>query len=146
MKHIFTITLLLFVLTPFINCAQTTIKFEYDESGHRDYRYVITLSSAKITADSSSTSQFLKPVEDHIGFQEIKIYPNPTKGLLKIDLPSLNDQVVSLRVHDSNGKLIIQQTGTGFGNEINLYDYPSGLYILNIRIGQEKKEWKIIKE
>ena len=123
--------------------AQNKVHFDYDLSGNRTDRTIV-LSQTK-SATISDENQ-LEELEDQLGTQEIRIYPNPTKGLLKIDLPSLSDPEMTLRVHDSQGRLLISRPAQQIGNELNLYQYPSGLYILIIQSGAEKREWKIIKE
>lgn len=130
---------------PVLCDAQTTFGFTYDASGNRVKREVITLKSATIPGDSLSANLNNKVMEEEIGSQEIRIYPNPTKGMIRIDLPPLNNQEATIQIHDAQGKQIIRQVVLGSAN-INLFDYPSGFYIMIIRIGQEKKEWKIIKE
>ena len=126
--------------------AQTNYGFTYDASGNRITRAVILLKSAKIPSDTLVAKQTEKILEDQIGLQKTRIYPNPTKGLLQIDIPSLNDTESVIRVYDPSGRLIIQRTAIPKGNEVDLSTYPNGFYIMVIHIGQEKKEWKIIKE
>ncbi|MFV0267951.1 MAG: T9SS type A sorting domain-containing protein [Draconibacterium sp.] len=125
--------------------AQTKISFEYDASGNREVRKVIVLSkSAEIAAQSNQQEEVV--VEDKLGNQEIRIYPNPTKGILKIDFPSLSETEAILNVYDLHGRLLIHKQAQEIGNELNLSSYPGGIYILNIHSGKEKREWKIIKE
>lgn len=126
--------------------AQTTFEFRYDASGNRLTRTVILLKSATINPDSLEAKKSIIPLDDQIGLQEMRIYPNPTKGLLKIELPGLADQMAIIRVYDSGGKQILQKIALSSANEIDLSSQPAGVYIMMIRIGQENKEWKIIKE
>jgi len=128
-------------------CSAQSYSFHYNARGHRDLRNVISLKSATIPTDSLSAKELNKPLEDQIGLQKTLIYPNPTKGLLRIDLPVLTNQEAMIRVFDSGGKLVIQKTAVESNNEVNLSDYPSGFYIMTIQIGNNnRKEWKIIKE
>jgi len=127
--------------------SQTNYQFTYDNSGNRLTRTLIVLKSATIPNDSITAKELKTPLDDQIGLQKARIYPNPTKGLLRIDLPALSEQEAMIRLYDSNGKLIIQQTAVEENNEINLSSYPSGIYIMSIQIGRnDRKEWKIIKE
>lgn len=148
MKLIYLLTLLLFaVLFSATAHAQPKYGFTYDNRGNRVTRALIVLKSATIPADSLQAKQAEKPLNDQIGLQKTRIYPNPTKGMLRIDLPALNDHEAIIRLHDSNGRLIIQQSAVELNNELNLSTYPSGLYIMSIQIGpKDRKEWKIIKE
>lgn len=126
--------------------AQTNFGFTYDASGNRLTRAVILLKSATIPGDSLQSKKAEKPLDDLIGLQKTRIYPNPTKGMLRIDFPSLTEQEATIRVYDPNGRLIVQKSAVSSGNEVDLSAYPPGFYVMVIHIGQEKKEWKIIKE
>lgn len=128
--------------------AQTTYSFKYDDSGNRTDRTIIVIpKSATIPKDSLLAKELEKPLDDLIGLQKTRIYPNPTKGILRIDLPALAEQEAIIMLYDSNGKLIIRQAAIELNNELNLTAYPSGIYIMTIQIGKnDRKEWKIIKE
>jgi len=123
--------------------SQNKIYFEYDLSGNRAERTIVLPQPKSATI---SRENQLDEFEDQLGTQQIRIYPNPTKGLLKIDFPSLSEPGMTLRVHDSQGRLLINKPAREIGNELNLYKYPSGLYILTIQRGSEKRVWKINKE
>jgi hypothetical protein len=148
MKPIYILLLLLFaVLCSEIGHAQTKYGFTYDASGNRVTRAVVLLKSATVPTDSVLAKELKTPLDDQIGLQKTRIYPNPTKGLLRIDLPALTEKEAIISLHDSNGKLIIQHAAVELNNELNLSSYPSGIYIMSIQISRnERKEWKIIKE
>ncbi len=118
----------------------------FEKAEPRITRAVILLKSASIPGDSLQAKQDQKILEDQIGLQKTRIYPNPNKGLLKIDFPSLSRSEATISVYNSTGKLIVRKSASSFGNEVDLSSYPSGFYVMTILIGQEKKEWKIIKE
>ncbi|HPM02251.1 MAG TPA: T9SS type A sorting domain-containing protein [Candidatus Cloacimonadota bacterium] len=145
MKHIFTWVLFLVALFPCVTNAQTMFEFTYNESGHRELREVILLKSAKANQDTMISKQTEMPLACEIGLQELLIFPNPTNGIVRIEIPLLDSEAY-IRVYDSNGKAIIQKTTYEPSSGINLSGEPSGIYILSIRIGSNKKEWKIIKE
>lgn len=138
--------LLVAILFSAIAHAQTNYEFTYDASGNRVTRAIILLKSADIPSDSLQAKQANEILEDQIGLQMTRIYPNPTKGLLRIDFPALSDQEATVIVYDPSGKLIVQKPLISSGNEIDLSAYPPGFYIMDIHIGQAKKGWKIIKE
>ena len=126
--------------------AQTNYGFTYDASGNRLTRAVVLLKSATIPGDTLQAQKAEKILEDQIGLQKTRIYPNPTKGLLRVDFPELRDTESTISVYDPNGRLIIQKPAISSGSEVDLSAHPPGFYIMVIHIGQEKKEWKIIKE
>lgn len=134
------------VLTSVVCQAQTTYEFTYDDNGNRETRAVIFLKNATINPDDLEAKKTIIPQEDQIGLQKTLIYPNPTKGLLRLEFPELTEQGATIRVFDPNGKMIVQKSAISSGNEVDLSAHPPGFYIMVIHIGQEKKEWKIIKE
>jgi hypothetical protein len=134
---------LLLLFAAFDGIAQT-YEFTYDASGNRIKRQVIVLTKKAIIPHDTLK---LKLDENLVRLDDARIYPNPTKGLLQIELPAsiVNDAILLL--YDSNGKMIVQQTAVEAKNELNLLQFPTGTYILSIRVGQSgRKEWKIIKE
>lgn len=139
--------LLLSVLFSATANAQLNYGFTYDSRGNRVTRALIVLKSGAIPTDTLQAKKIEKPLDDLVGLQKTRIYPNPTKGLLRIDMPALTEQEAIISLHDSNGRLIIQQPAVELNNELNLSTYPSGIYIMSIQIGRnDRKEWKIIKE
>ncbi|MFV0377412.1 MAG: T9SS type A sorting domain-containing protein [Mangrovibacterium sp.] len=145
MKKILSLLLVALALAaPAALQAQSKVRFEYDGSGNRKLR-TITLSTSPTMA---SKSQMLEPEElkTELGDQEIRIYPNPTKGLLRIDIPNLDGTNITLDIFDSHGRLLIRKDAQAIGNQLDLSAYPSGMYLLLIRTENDKQEWKIIKE
>lgn len=79
---------------------------------------------------SFSTGIDLQP--DNI-FPEIKIYPNPTSGMVYITTFFSHSQNLSLRVFDLNGKQIKRENRKiAYGEvwEMDLTGYPPGIYFL----------------
>jgi len=147
MKPIYIFVWFLFVvLASETTHAQSNFEFTYDASGNRLTRAVILLKSATIPGDSLQAKKTEKIVDDEIGLQKTRIFPNPTKGKLSIEFPELSNEESTICVYDPNGRQIVKKSAVSTGNEVNLSSYPPGFYIMVIHIGQEKKEWKIIKE
>lgn len=127
--------------------AQPRISFKYDDNGNRNSRVIVLANkSATIPTDSLQAKKAEKPLEDQVGLQKTRIYPNPTRGLLRIEFPALSDQETTIRVYDPSGRQIVLKRAISSGNEVDLSSFPSGTYIMVIHTPQEKKEWKIIKE
>jgi YD repeat-containing protein len=140
----FIILTLLLLLGNLTGSAQATYSFTYDASGNRLSR-IIPLKSAHITYKDTLASQ-LKTFDDLIGKQLVKIYPNPTKGLLKVELPHLENQNATLQVYSAKGALIRNIVVTGTFTLIDLSSQGVGTYILRISIGELSADWKIIKD
>jgi len=76
--------------------------------------------------------------------QEVKIYPNPTKGMLSIETESFN---VGTRfiVRDYHGKTVHEQLAEGKTTDINMTEFADGVYFIEITNGIESKVYKVIR-
>lgn len=124
--------------------AQTIFSFGYDASGNRLTR-TITLKSASISKDSVELKKALTPLDDQIGLNKVRIYPNPTKGLLGVEIPNLGDIPSNLQIYSLGGTLLQQVRIVTEYAEIDLSNQPTGIYVLRISIGDKTSVWKIIK-
>ncbi len=120
--------------------AQTKVyRFTYDSSGNREKRQFIQLKSGQVTSE-----EYI--YEDVVNQLEIKIYPNPTKGIINVKIPMDDEKTMMLQLLNINGSLLQENFVTDELTIIDLSGKPSGLYILRIRGGDESSEWKILKE
>jgi uncharacterized repeat protein (TIGR01451 family) len=69
---------------------------------------------------------------------EIKIYPNPTKGMFSV----LAEDIESIEVLNLQGKLIIRCKES----EIDLSNKPSGIYFVKVTTGEQTVIRKLIKD
>jgi hypothetical protein len=143
------------------------IKFDYDDNGNRISRVLfveeVQSSSVKfpimnprslqkfndnqqpeslktkdepLTAEVKSENEVVKPV----------VYPNPTKGLLRVMVPTMPlNALTDLRVYDLNGTELIIVKNPGTETEIDISQYRDGIYILRMKIDQLIFTWKIVK-
>jgi hypothetical protein len=134
------ISTMVILLACFVGSAQTKVySFTYDGSGNREKRQFIQLKSGQISSEESL-------YEDVVNQHEIKIYPNPTKGILNVKIPLDDENVMTIQVLSLNGSLLQENIVTNEMTIIDLSNRPSGLYILRIRGGDDSSEWKILKE
>jgi lysyl endopeptidase len=63
--------------------------------------------------------------------QSVALYPNPTRGMFTVDLPSI-DGVKSVRVIDVTGKEVITQLFEGNSLEVDGSFLRSGVYFVNV--------------
>jgi hypothetical protein len=73
----------------------------------------------------------------------INIYPNPTNGIIKLDIPG-NQQVESVVISDMTRKVV--QKNNLFTNEIHLQSLPDGFYSVQIVTDKQQYFGKIIKQ
>lgn len=121
-------------------CQTQSFTYSYDASGNRTERVINLLKSS----NNKSQQEIELNISETTG---IKIYPNPTKGLLKINIRGYeNGTQFNFKLFDIEGtELISKETGES-QIELNLSDYKSGIYILHLLIEDQIFKWKIIKD
>ena len=75
----------------------------------------------------------------------IKVYPNPSNGLVTIQLDG-SVTAVSIIVTDINGKVLISNTTEGSSTQLSLGDYPAGIYLLSVNAGGKIYKEKLVVE
>ncbi len=153
-----------------------TVSYTYDENGNRHTRTIsvrklnsmvkfpitdpkqlgaqknqmargLEIGSTVETADEKGkddiTRERIKTEEGEIGFN---IYPNPNKGLIKIDISNMPlNSDSEMKLYDLNGKELKVQRNFDNHSEIDISQYIDGIYILRIMINEKRVDWKIIK-
>ncbi|MBL4708548.1 MAG: T9SS type A sorting domain-containing protein [Flavobacteriales bacterium] len=74
----------------------------------------------------------------------ISIYPNPNEGLFTIDYLSKSDEPYRYKIYNISGQLILEGKGIG-KKQLDLTNYPDGVYSIKIRSGDKISRQKLIK-
>jgi hypothetical protein len=138
-----TICTLLLVLLGVFSLPAQSIAYDYDAAGNRISRTVITIPPPQ----SGSTNR-INPFVENWGERKITIYPNPTKGSLKISITNgALMEAYEAKTFDSDGRLINTTHQTGNGEMVvDLNAQSPGVYILKLSSVTEEKTYKILKE
>jgi hypothetical protein len=138
--------------------AQTVNYFwyKYDAAGNRTQRkFTVTNSippSFRKANMGDTISEPTKPVDKtpevlQMAGYRVTIYPNPTLGHLKIEVANFpTHQEAYYYIFNVSGTTIIPKTPYNQSVDIDLTAYPTGLYVLRNIIGNDIKDWKIVKE
>ena len=141
MKSIPLITILL-LLTARLQAQKVCIT--YDKAGNRTNR-TICLKSEEATSERVSSAKI--PITENMGEMVITLYPNPTKGQLKIQITNKTCETEGvLELYDLSGRLVKVQKTVGESTMLDISRYPLGIYLMRIRICDKVSEWRIIKE
>jgi hypothetical protein len=121
-----------------------SVAYGYDSAGNRISRTIVisTLRSAKMEKQEETAvhSEMLKDLE-------VRIYPNPTDGLLKVEVLNMKEnQSAAISLYDLSGKLILSRDKISNSTELDISNNNPGTYILRIFAGESRTEWKIIKK
>jgi hypothetical protein len=144
------LTGLLFIATLTSHSQEIIITYSYDAAGNRINRRdtIFVGGGGKGAADSEDP--FKKDVvnDDTFTPTTIKIYPNPTKGNIEIEIPDNPDsqeEKIRIVVLDINGRKLLDKNKQSLKTNVDLSSQPDGIYLLNLIKGNVVSQWKIIK-
>ena len=154
-KLILTIVILAISLPAF---AQD-FSFTYDAAGNRINRNVITLNKSAtldttLVSEEAVTEEEIaeqEKLQEQLGELELLVYPNPTKGLVVVEITSVSLQATptlecSYQVFDLSGREIMAGQATGSTINVNLSQQVAGMYFLRVNINGVEKSWTVVKE
>jgi Secretion system C-terminal sorting domain len=117
------------------------VDYTYDIIGVVDY----TDGEYRINPRSADDLVF---VSDGTGIADIeksyKVYPNPSNGMITLELQNATNDIYEVEVYDVIGKLIYKSEITGNRTEINLTHMSAGLYYVSVNKGEERNITKIM--
>lgn len=87
--------------------------------------------------------------QNHVGIKDLnelhaQVYPNPAKDFLKISVPNNHDYTISICT--TQGIEIISKSNEKMQSSISLNDLLPGVYLLQIKSGEQLKRIKFVKE
>jgi hypothetical protein len=120
--------------------AGAQIIYRYDKAGNRKYRGTdLTVTNGRMEAKDSLANA-------NLSFS-IQVFPNPTSNVLNIAIQNYPaDSVSAYKLVSMNGVSIVSKKISKGDNSEDLASYPTGLYILQVSVGKNRKEFKILKE
>ncbi|MFT4601874.1 MAG: hypothetical protein ACI857_002059 [Arenicella sp.] len=74
--------------------------------------------------------------------QRVNVYPNPTSNLITIE----SDLNSIIQLYDLNGRLVKEEIASSSKTTWNIQDIESGIYQLQIILGNKKSQAKIVKQ
>ncbi len=152
------------------NGSATTWEIEYGTSGFTPGTGTIVLDNdgtlgetiTGLTKDTNydiyvtalcagNTSSQVGPVSfktDNLGvydnvFQTFEYYPNPTQSVLNLKAAN---SIQNATIFNLIGQRVIEVNPNQLSTEINLGDLPTGAYLMQVKINESLKTFRIIKE
>ena len=120
------------------------IQYAYDNAGNRTERIIQMNTSPSFAPESLRSATVLT---DLIAEKAVKIYPNPTRGLLSVEISNCSpDSQVEFYLADMSGRTILTRKAASGYQSFDLNRQAPGVYLLRISIDGESAVWKIIKE
>jgi hypothetical protein len=145
------------LLTAGATAQQYVIDYIYDDAGNREERIRREIiipeqqqNTTKKTQEEIDTE--LAKIEDEFDFDafaegQIKVFPNPVQGELKINLVNMSDVLgAEAKLYNIAGNLLETQILNNNYSSIDMNNHPQGIYILRLSKNNEFKEYKIVKK
>lgn len=134
--------ILLFLSLCFFAVPAKNVSFSYDSTGNRVKREILIEKQSAPSRDISNPEYFSEMLAE----KEIRIYPNPTEGLLKIEIKGYEDSdECSLSIFNMSGQQLQNMDVRNPLTEIDITSQSNGMYIFLIVLNGEESSWKIIK-
>lgn len=89
-------------------------------------------------------------ISDNVGLSDllsranVSMYPNPTRGMLHVNLGEYKSQVIKMNVYDTKGQLVMTKEILRSANVFNLSTLPKGSYVVELRSGSKKSSSRIV--
>ena len=126
----------------------TGYAYAYDDAGNRISRVLTFKKRTKMEESANTTTEEeLPPVTDFVGEREILIYPNPTRGHMKIEFKGDYDiENSAVTIYTMNGVLVYSGKMNQNPLPIDISEQANGAYILRIADGESFTSWRLVKE
>lgn len=74
----------------------------------------------------------------------VSMYPNPTRGILNVNLKGYKSQVVQMNICDSRGRVVMSKEILKSSNAFDLSGLPKGVYVVQLKNGKNSSNSKIV--
>ena len=131
------------VFTPETVWAQLT-----DNTGSPVWNNLETLGIRAALAVRPLVSVVGTSIDESVNYvNELQIAPNPTQDIITIDLELLETQELTVEVYNTNGqrlKTFSDDRTIGGQYQLNLKEYPSGIYYVKFQIGEQVLSRRVV--
>jgi hypothetical protein len=83
------------------------------------------------------------PVSEAVATGQLKVYPNPTSGLVNIQVPTDGSSIVSIL--DARGMEVASYRASGYSFYVDLSSLNDGLYVVRVRNNNSTYSAKVLK-
>jgi hypothetical protein len=147
-KNIGLITAIILFCLCYNSLSQSSFSYTYDAAGNQNQRtYIVNMIANKVIKSVNNAQLDTSNVVALAEKLKVTIFPNPTKGELKLDISGLEDNTsVDLTLYNPRGQLLLRQKATQGLTIIDMFSYPAGWYLLKVSNGSNLLSFKIVKD
>ena len=135
--------------------------YSYDANGSRVMRQLVLTNNqpskikdttaqhgdSTVTVAANQAAQQQQVSETLANGQQITVYPNPTDGVLQIDITNFaTGSKGYILATDMQGRLVYKSENINATNKIDFTSLAKGNYTLKLLLNDTTKEWVIIKQ
>lgn len=132
-------------LFPLFGKAQSQVHYTYDNAGNRLTQSVIYDEPDRSKNGQGNRGYDIKSRE--LSGHTVSVLSNAEMGQVQIEVLGLEDgDDCQLAFYSLAGTLLISEQATSTRTMFDLSPYPTGIYILVVRLNGESASWKIIKK
>lgn len=118
------------------------MSYSYDSAGNRIKREIVLSPNRMPKAGGNDISS----VSDLLGDKKIKILPNPSQGIIQIEIVGYEDSdVCTISLYSVSGQILTNVKIISNITDIDISGFPDGIYILAIQLNGHSSTWTIIK-
>lgn len=125
-------------LLPYVGNQNVAFKFEFTPFA--------SAPGNNIFIDDINISGIVSIKENNIVLNNVKVYPNPTEGIINVELELLDAKNVNIQVLNSLGQILMNESLSQQNSSLNLKHLSTGIYFLKINSANGNGVIKIIKE
>ena len=105
----------------------------------------VDLAGGEASTSFSLCITFPVGIDDPAGSATIKVYPNPTPGLVYVEVPSGNEAGSAITVVDMTGKTVLQQQINYTGKiPVDLSELRNGIYFIRVENAGKQTIHKVV--
>ena len=95
-----------------------------------EYRGGVLLGNSRFEFVHSVVGTPLSVYGQAVPYEELRVFPNPTNGVVTLELPTMNE-TFSIEIFDLNGRLLLAQKKVqSTGHQIDISDFSTGIYCI----------------
>ncbi|WP_196889498.1 fibronectin type III domain-containing protein [Aureivirga sp. CE67] len=104
--------------------------------------YYMTIDDIKIEETEEEVTNPLNVSEEQSLLEGIKLYPNPTKGVINI---SSQNVISSVTITNLLGQTVVEKEVNNTMNTLDISNLPTGSYFVKVQVKDQVGTYKIIK-
>lgn len=135
---------IIFMLLALTAKAQQKLSYAYDAAGNRTERTIVMTVRSADVEDKAQDGLFF---EEQIANLQLRIYPNPVKEQLTIQISDYESSArMEFVLYSIGGSILHRGTIDSETTLVNMSRFTTGTYVLHIIIGGKRTVWKVIKQ